>query len=222
MDITLKLSVKTVWVVFSLIVVILFVVVYFAYVGIIGVSDCGIIFATLLGPIFAVQVQSFKESIRQKKIDADRQEQETLNIRRYIFRQLMAYRANPIDNLFVQALNVVPVDFKGVHDVEVAYVDYIKHLGINRDSEPVGWDEKCNDKRALMLQVIAKNLGHDFPIDEIKNNKYMAQGTFNRMLMQDEIIDSVHKILTNKAALNVLAFNGDSPINPNHDSDALQ
>ncbi|BEN74050.1 hypothetical protein SMKC081_21950 [Serratia marcescens] len=181
---------------------------------IIGVSDCGIIFATLLGPVFAVQVQSIKESVRQRKLDADRKEKETLDIRRYIFRQLMAYRANPIDNLFVQALNVVPVDFKGVVEVEIAYVDYIKHLGVNRELDPSGWDEKCNDKRALLLQNIAKNLGHEFPVDEIKNNKYMAQGTFNRMVMQDEIIDAVHKILTNKAALNVLAFNASTPANP--------
>ncbi|WP_440099552.1 DUF6680 family protein [Serratia ureilytica] len=219
MDITLKLSFKTAWVIFALIIVMLGGVIYLAYKDIIGVSDCGIIFATLLGPVFAVQVQSIKESVRQKKIDVDRKEKEVLDIRRYVFRQLMAYRANPIDNLFVQALNVVPVDFKGEVDVERAYIDYITHLGVNRETNPSAWDEKCNDKRALMLQVIAKSLGYDFPIDEIKNNRYMAQGTFNRMIMQDEIVESVHKIVTNQAALNVLAFDGGNIANPQHARD---
>ncbi|MGP1112326.1 DUF6680 family protein [Serratia sp. CY54717] len=216
MDVNFKISIKTIWLIFSLILIILFGASYLAYKEVIGVSDCGVIFATLLGPVFAVQVQSFKEAVRQKELDEDRKDKEIKDIRRFIFRQLMAYRANPIDNLFVQALNVVPVDFKGVSEVEVAYNDYIKHLGISRELDPSGWDEKCNDKRAFLLQVIASSLGHDFPIDEIKNNKYMAQGTFNRMTMQDEIVESVHKIVTNRAALNVLAFDGGNVTNPPH------
>lgn len=214
MEVNFRLSVKSIWITFIFVSVVLLFSVYLAYKNVIGVSDCGIIFATLLGPVFAVQIQSFKDAVNQDKDNKDKERKEILNIRRGVFRQLMAYRANPVDNYFVQALNVVPVDFQGVIEVENAYNAYIKQLGISPAENQSAWDEQCNDKRAFMLQEIAKSLGYNFNIDDIKRNRYISQGMVNKLVMQEQIIEKVHEILNNKALLPVMSFNVDSAPKP--------
>jgi hypothetical protein len=65
-------------------------------------ADAAIVFATIAGPVLAVQAQKWLEKSR------------AINDRRnQIFRVLMATRAAMLSPGFVEALNAVPVEFYG-------------------------------------------------------------------------------------------------------------
>ncbi len=66
----------------------------------IRMADLAIVFATLLGPVLAVQAQKWLEKTR------------AINERRnFIFRVLMATRATRLSPNHVEALNAIPVEF---------------------------------------------------------------------------------------------------------------
>ncbi|EPC7928236.1 DUF6680 family protein [Yersinia enterocolitica] len=207
----IKINVGGLTVILLLILSIFVVAGYLAYRDIIRGSDFIIVVATLLGPILAVQIQAFREKTQRKQTEEDFKKNEILSRQRLGFRQMMAYRANPIDPLFVQALNIVPVDFKGINTVEVAWKKYFEHLCSKVENQSI-WDETCNDRRCALLAAMANHLGYDFSLEELKNEKYMAVGYFNEMLMKSEIIKGVHKMVVDGYPLTVLSYNQDAPV----------
>ncbi|EMY3532878.1 hypothetical protein AXW37_07175 [Yersinia ruckeri] len=184
---------------------------YLVYSGIIDKSSFIIVIATLLGPILAVQIQVIREGMQRQRAEDSARRNEEIGRQRLAFRQMMAYRANPMDPLFVQALNVTPVDFKGVKTVEHSWKQYFSHLSTKRDEKP-NWDEICNDRRCELLAAMANHLGYDFSLSELKDEKYMAEGYYNELLMKSEIIKGVHKIIVNGYPLTVHSFNEDVPV----------
>ena len=76
-----------------------------------------IVFATFMGPIFAVWISLWREgrSERQKR-------------RFYIFRTLMATRKIAMSREQVDALNLVETEFHSVSNVQDAYAAYVNHL----------------------------------------------------------------------------------------------
>ena len=79
-------------------------------------GDIAIVFATLLGPILAVQAQSFVERHRARR-----------NRRQNIFYVLMRTRATPLAPDAVNALNSVPLEFYKDRVIIDAYSAFIAH-----------------------------------------------------------------------------------------------
>jgi hypothetical protein len=79
--------------------------------------DVAIVIATLMGPLFAVQVQVWLERRRVKE-----------GRRQQVFYALMRTRASTLAPEHVHALNAVPIEFYGIKTITEAYKDYITHL----------------------------------------------------------------------------------------------
>ncbi|MCE9873993.1 hypothetical protein LZ667_21775 [Hafnia alvei] len=184
------------------------------YFGVIKSSDFIVVIATLLAPILAVQVQVIREQIKSKTYDEQRKKQEAESRQLWGFRQMMAYRANPVDPLFVQALNIVPVDFKGIESVENAWKKYFEQLCVRANTQE-NWIELCNDRRCELLAAMAKYLGFEFSLRELKDEKYMSEGMVNDMNMKNEIFKGIHDIVVNKNPLPVLSCARDTPKDKN-------
>jgi hypothetical protein len=84
-------------------------------------GDIAIIFATLLGPVLAVQAQKWVERGRERQ-----------QRRLHLFRVLMTTRRAPLSPTHVEALNMVPIEFHGRRKTFVEVVnswkEYIEHL----------------------------------------------------------------------------------------------
>lgn len=173
-------------------------------------NDLAIMFATILGPIFAIQIQSFRENIQRSVSAAHEKNEEQLQRQRLAFRQMMAYRANPLDSMFVQALNVIPVDFQGVESVVNAWKLYFGQLCKNKNEDP-NWDERSNDFRAQLLGAMATHLGYSFTTQELKNERYFAQAHLDDMVMKAEILKGVHQVFAKNYPFTVLAYVKDAP-----------
>jgi hypothetical protein len=157
----------------------------------------------------------------QKKVSEEYYKKQELESRqRLVFRQMMAYRANPADPMFVQALNIVPVDFKGVGAVEEAWKKYFKQLCV-RQNEQINWIELCNDRRSELLASMAKHLGYEFSLEELKDEKYMSEGVYNEMIMRSEIIKAVHDVLTKNHPIPVRSFVNNMPVGEGDLNDKL-
>lgn len=135
-------------------------------------SDVAIIFATLLGPILAVQIQKWLEEYRAER---DR--------RTKLFQVLMATRSALLSPAHVEALNAIPIEFYGksdnLKDIVDAYKLYVDHhieRGIIFD---VAWADKRQELHVDLLFKIANNLGYKFSRVQLKsewyNPKYFAQ-----------------------------------------------
>jgi hypothetical protein len=82
-------------------------------------GEAAIVFATLLGPVLAVQAQKWIERARERK-------QRKIGI----FRTLMATRAAFLSPAHVEALNAVPIEFYGNRKIVNSwkeYLDYYRH-----------------------------------------------------------------------------------------------
>lgn len=66
-------------------------------------GEWAVVFATLLGPILAVQAQKFVEALRERR-----------NVKHAIFSKLMATRKARLSAEHVQALNMIDVAFYGI------------------------------------------------------------------------------------------------------------
>ncbi|MGH9582683.1 MAG: DUF6680 family protein [Bryobacteraceae bacterium] len=91
-------------------------------------SDLAIVFATLVGPVLAVQAQKAVERWR----DAS-------NRRDFIFKALMATRATRLAPNHIQALNMINIEFpptKRFKKVRSAWKAYFTHLGEPMPDEP--------------------------------------------------------------------------------------
>jgi|RhiMetdeSRZDD1v2_1073273.scaffolds.fasta_scaffold07421_14 hypothetical protein len=101
-----------------------------------------VIFATLTGPVLAVQTQKFIERLRDKR-------QRKLRI----FHTLMATRAARVSPGHVEALNMIDIVFYGSKQKEKRileswkiYQDHLNHLGENPTTEELNaWSRKGDD-----------------------------------------------------------------------------
>lgn len=87
----------------------------------IKITDVAIVFATILGPVLAVQAQKWLERNREVK-----------QRRAWIFRMLMATRATTLSPKHVEALNAIPIEFYGKDKRLKAIINkwktYLDHL----------------------------------------------------------------------------------------------
>jgi hypothetical protein len=133
------------------------------------VADVAIVFATLLGPVLAVQAQKWLEKSR------------AINERRnQIFRMLMATRATRLSPGHVEALNAIPVEFYGraknlkpIIDDWHTYLDTLENkAGLEGQVIAVARQNAFLD----MLHKISVYLGYSFNRSELEKDVYYPTG----------------------------------------------
>ncbi|WP_199053939.1 DUF6680 family protein [Aquitalea sp. ASV15] len=126
-------------------------------------SDVAIVFATLLGPILAVQAQGWLDSRREER-------RRRLNV----FHTLMRTRMNPIAVEHVNALNAVPLEFQGsskdVKAVMTSWRIYINHF--NKQPETPGWGDRRLELLSSLLQCMGGLLKYDLDTVQIEREAY--------------------------------------------------
>ena len=106
--------------------------------------------AIVCGPIIALQIQ--------RKLDRER---EALNRKLWVFKTLMSFRATALAPGFVQALNLIDVEFSGHNDKEKAVrnawkvlLDHYSDLGKVVDPNTDTLAEKSTQLRANLLMAM--------------------------------------------------------------------
>jgi len=160
------------------------------------------VFATLLGPVLAVQAQKFLEARRGLKDQKMR-----------IFSTLMATRASRLSPDHVQALNMIDLAFNGGSrsrqrtetDVLDAWRDYLDHLNSRFNEQSADrWNEKQNEFLITLLSSMAADLGLRYDRVLLRNGAYIPQGHM-------DIESEQHRV--RRLAISVLS--GEQPISMN-------
>jgi hypothetical protein len=159
-------------------------------------SAVAIVFATILGPILAVQAQKYLERHRDQG-----------RVKDAIFRVLMATRASRLTPGHVEALNGIELAYYGGGEkekkVREAWKAYHNHLN-DKSYEPdrmKDWEIRQIDLVIDLLHEMAVCLGYDFDKTHIKNSYYtpVAHGTIEQQF--HEIRGAMADILTGKRFL---------------------
>ena len=158
----------------------------------IKITDIAIVFATILGPILAVQAQKFLEKGREIK-----------QRRAWLFRTLMATRATTLSPAHVEALNAVPIEFYGkdqkLKSIINKWKTYLDHL--LKDAEAPGWGDKRSELLVELLHEMADFLGYEFNTVEIANEIYSPKGHAWIQTDQDIIRRGLALLLSGQLAL---------------------
>ena len=111
-----------------------------------------VIFATLIGPVLAVQAQKWLE--RDRAINERRMQ---------IFRVLMATRAASLSPGHVEALNAIPIEFYGPTNSKLKAItdnwqSYLDHLN-SQQANPDVWADKRVELLTTLLHGMSNYLG---------------------------------------------------------------
>lgn len=130
------------------------------------------IFAILAGPIIALQLQQYLDrhrDSRQRKL--------------WIFRAIMANRATILNPTYVQALNLIDIDFdsdsKMDKEVRTAWKVLLDHLGtmpVHNEAAIAAANERAIDLRVALMKKMAEALDYDFDEVQIKKGSYLPTG----------------------------------------------
>ncbi len=138
-------------------------------------SDWAVVFATLVGPVLAVQAQKWVESLRGYR-----------ETKQTVFKRLMATRGSRLAPAHVEALNMIDVAFYGRVAVwrrwqtttERAVVErwheYLDSLA-PRYSEEVGISARRDGCFIELLSAMCADLGYAFDRVTLRNNSYSPQ-----------------------------------------------
>lgn len=128
------------------------------------------ILAIIVGPIAALAIQRWSDNRR-----------EALQRKMWIFKTLMANRATRLAPTYVQALNLIDVEFKsdrkGDKRVRTAWKVLLDHL--TTDQTAAGAADRATDLTANLLSAMGQRLGYDFDEVYIKKNAYYPVGLGN-------------------------------------------
>ena len=152
-------------------------------------GEGAIVFATLLGPVLAVQAQKWIERARERK-------QRKIGI----FRTLMATRAAFLSPAHVKALNAVPIEFYGnkkIVDSWKEYLDYLSKQGVPPDV----WAQRRFDLFVDLLHSTAADLGYNFTRVEISREVYLPTAHARIEADQQIIREGMAKLFRGEAAI---------------------
>jgi hypothetical protein len=167
-------------------------------------SDWIIAFATIAGPIFAVQAQKYLERWqwrRQQRIE--------------IFYALMGTRATRLAPSHVNALNRIELEFRprrldwlfrqrAARDKAVieAWRIYARHLHTDSDqSNAVAWARDGSAHFYELLFKISVALGYDYQKSELLQGAYYPMGHAGTEELQQELLLNAVKVVKGQAAL---------------------
>lgn len=137
-------------------------------------KDWAIIFATVMGPVLAVQAQKSVEALRERR-----------NIKNWVFSTLMGTRQGRTTADHVRALNMIDLAFYGrrifgysrrtgsEQKVLSAWHLYLNHLTTKHDqaSQQI-WAIKGDELFTELLAVIAADLHYKFDKVQLKTGSY--------------------------------------------------
>ena len=155
-----------------------------------------LIFATLAGPILAVQAQKWLERFREAK---DRREK--------VFKTLMATRGSRLSLEHVQALNMIDLEFrgrkyKGVRDAWALYRQHFEpSMQSKTDTELTLWMSKREDQFIALLRAMSWSLNYPFNDLELAKSAYMPTALTDMDQEWTEIRKALNSSLTGKHAL---------------------
>ena len=163
------------------------------------------ILAILLGPILALEVQ--------RRLDKGR---EATNRKMWVFKTLMAHRATNLAPLFVQALNMIDVEFDGDNEKEKAVrnawkvlLDHFADLG--GDKIMPNALEKSQTLTTNLLLSMGKCLGYDFDEVHVKKGGYYPRGLGNVEEEQHTLRREVLELLKGNRKLPIAIFEDKFP-----------
>jgi hypothetical protein len=137
------------------------------WLGIVGLLlSAATIIAIYYGPIQALKIQ--------RKLDEER---EAKNRKLHIFKALMSNRVTRLSPNYVQALNLIDVEFTGSNDKEKAVREAWKELldlFQNYKTTPNAL-EKSDELNAALLSVMGKSLGYDFGKVYLRKDAYYPE-----------------------------------------------
>ncbi len=185
----------------------------FTFFGI-EIKDWAVVFATLVGPILAIQAQKAIEALRERR-----------HRKTYVFEQLMASRRARLSPEHVRALNMIDLVFYGQRVAGVqrrsaaeqrvldCWKEYLDHLNNRNDDEPIAqWVTKGDELFTNILHAISADIGYRFDRVQLKRGAYspIAHGELEEE--QNELRKATLSLVTGKSALkmNVVAM----PVDP--------
>ncbi|WP_332824888.1 DUF6680 family protein [Ramlibacter sp.] len=137
-------------------------------------ADWAIIFATLLGPVLAVQAQKWLEALRERR-----------NAKHRVFAQLMATRKERLSPDHVRGLNMIALTFYGAKYFKLrltsktetavlrAWKAYFDHLHIVLDEHTAAALTIQREELFIdLLAAMAMDLGYDLDKVELKRGAY--------------------------------------------------
>ncbi|MGH9326723.1 MAG: DUF6680 family protein [Terriglobia bacterium] len=166
------------------------------------------VLAIIVGPIIALKVQRRADEAR-----------ETRGRKLLIFKTLMSNRATRLNPNFVQALNMIDIEFtdkseKEVRDAWKELQDHYSDWGAKPPQQRQG-DDKADGERAggllaELLVKMGKTLGYDFDKVFIKKACYYSEGPGNIEAEQHALRRAVLNLFTGQGAkLPVAVFTQD-------------
>ena len=165
------------------------------------------IVAIVSGPIIALQIQ--------RKLDHGR---EARNRKLWVFKTLMSFRATALAPTFVQALNLIDVEFDGNNDKETAVrnawkvlLDHYVDLGRATDPNTDALNERSTTLKTNLLMTMARCLRYKFDEVQIKKGVYYPTGLGNVEAEQHAIRRGVLNVLSGKARIPVGIFEDKFP-----------
>jgi hypothetical protein len=161
-----------------------------------------VILATVLGPVIAVWIT--------RKIDADRAK----TARKLdVFRAMMRNRRMHLSPHYVNAFNLIEVEFQGVEPVEQAFKGVFAHMSAQAGQPD--WFDKFRRLTTRLLYAMGKNLGYEMEQLDVLEGGYNPtafgqleeeQATFRRLIIE---------VLQGKRSLPI--YQGPGPTPPSQD-----
>ena len=162
------------------------------------------VFAIYWGPIKALKMQ--------RELDDGR---EVRARKMAIFRDLMSNRATRMSPVFVQALNLIDIEFsaageKGIRDSWRELQDHYNEWGrmtvAQKQDEANRMDEKALDFLSELLLRMGKSLGYDFDKVYLRKGWYYPEGLGDIEREQHSLRKSLLRVLNGNSRLPVSVF----------------
>ena len=176
------------------------------------ISDWLMVLAVLIAPFLAI--------VAQRKIDELR---ERRNQKLWVFRTLMATRANKISLEHVQALNSIELFFKKKgkeKKVIEKWGEYLDHLAsAPKEDDPdirvklEAWTKQSDNFLADMLSLMGQSLGYDFDKVKLQKGIYFPRAHGEIELDNNIIRKGLVNIMAGKSGFPVQQFQPDNSEN---------
>jgi hypothetical protein len=157
------------------------------------------IIAIIAGPVIALDMQ--------RRLDEGR---EARKRKLWVFKTLMSYRATFLNPNFVQALNLIDIEFDATNDAEKAVrnawkvlLDHLVDLA-KPDNQPN--PEKTATLTTNLLLAMGQSLGYDFDEVQIKKGAYYPMGLGNVEQEQHALRRALLDVFSGKRRIPVGVF----------------
>lgn len=189
----------------------------------VSAAEWAIVFATLMGPILAVQAQKALEGFRDKR-----------NGKLWVFRTLMATRGTRLSQEHVRALNMIDLTFYGrkifwvrwqssrEKKVTTSWKEYLDNLGTDQYQLTEAQTAVLHGKRDTLFVNLLMAIGHDvgFHFDSVAVQKggYVPNAHGWKAEQQAELLDTAIAVLKgeNSLQMEIRSFPVDPAVTGTH------